>query len=60
MFLPKFIEWIRLENEFCTDDKESYLKLSEKFNRIYITENKEYLHVHIGDAVLYYKAENSV
>ena len=40
-----------------SSDRESYQKLPGKFNRIYISEDKKHLRVHIGDTVVYYKAE---
>ena len=49
---------IDLEEKFCTD-RESYLKFPEKFNKIYITENKEYLRVYIGGSVVYYRNEKN-
>ncbi len=49
---------IKLEEKFCTD-RESYLKFPEKFNKIYITENKEYLCVHIGGSIVYYRDEKN-
>ena len=55
-YFVKPIEWFELEDKFCSD-RESYQKLPEKFNRIYISEDKKHLRVHIGDTVVYYKAE---
>ena len=52
----KPIELTELEDKFCSD-RESYLKLPKKFNRIYISVDKKHLRVHIGDTVVYYQAE---
>lgn len=55
-YFVKPIEWFELEDKFCSD-RESYQKSPEKFNRIYISEDKKHLRVHIGDTVVYYQAE---
>jgi len=55
-YFVKPIELTELEDKFCSD-RESYLKLPKKFNRIYISVDKKHLRVHIGDTVVYYQAE---
>ena len=52
------------ELDFPIEEYESHVEdsveLLVQFNKIYISEDKKYLRVHIGDAVVYYQAEKNV